>query len=135
MKTATKTIGISRGLTNDYNVRRRPTPRTSRRDAEGFLSQPYGRYELREKRSKRTAATRTLARQKRATRFDEPIITRQNLKKCALYLLAALTLSGILPMAVAGFQTWLMDVYGNLAFLACLGADAAVIYGLVHHDR
>lgn len=134
MKTATKTIGISRGLTNGYNVRRRPTPRTSRRDAEGFLSQPYGRYELSEKRSKRTAATRTLARQKRGTRFDEPIITRQKLKKGALYILAALTLSGILPMAVAELQIWVMDAYGNMAFLACLGADVGVIYGLMRHD-
>ena len=135
MKTTTKTIGLSRGLTNGCSVHGRPTPRTSRRSTKGLLSQPCGRYELPEKRSKRTVAARTLARQKRTARFDEPIITRQNLKKCALYLLAALTLSGILPMAVAGFQTWLMDVYGNLAFLACLGADAAVIYGLVRHDR
>ena len=134
MRTTTKTIGITKGLTNGYNVRRRPTPRTPRRDAEGFLSQPYGRYELPEKRSNRTAGTRTVACQKRGTRFDEPIITRQKLKKGALYILAALTLSGILPMAVAELQIWVMDAYGNLAFLACLGADVALLYGLVRHD-
>ncbi|WP_130811426.1 hypothetical protein [Olsenella sp. Marseille-P4559] len=134
MRTTTKTIGITKGLTNGNNVHRRPTPRASGRYAEGFLSQSCERYGLPEKRSKRTAGTRTLTSQNRYPRFDEPIITPLDwLKKGVLYAFTVLTITGILPMAVAVFQIPLMDVYGDAAFLAAMGFDAALFYAVVRY--
>lgn len=84
-----------------------------------------------QERSNRTAGTRTVARQKRSTRFDETIIARRSMpKRIAFYAVAVLTMSGILPMALAALQIWLTDVYG---ILACMGADAAFIYWMVRH--
>lgn len=130
MKTATQT----RGLTNGYNVHRKPTPRKQGRSASAFLSKPCNPFEMPKGRSNRTAGTRTVARQKRATRSDETIIARWSTpKRVAFYAVAVLTMSGILPMALADLQIWLTDVYGILAFLACMGADAAFIYWMVRH--
>lgn len=130
MKTATQT----RGLANGYNVHRKPTPRKQGRSASSFLSQPCSRFEMPKERSNRTAGTRTVARQKRSTRSDETIIARRSMpKRIAFYAVAVLTMSGILPMALAALQIWLTDVYGILAFLACMGADAAFIYWMVRH--
>lgn len=130
MKTATQT----RGLTNGYNVHRKPTPRKQGRIASAFLSKPCNPFEMPQERSNRTAGTRTVARQKRATRSDETIIARWSTpKRVAFYAVAVLTMSGILPMALAALQIWLTDVYGILAFLACMGADAAFIYWMVRH--
>lgn len=85
-------------------------------------------------RSNRTAGTRTVARQNRSTRFDETIIARQSMpKRIVFYAVAALSMSGILPMAIATLQIWLTDIYGIVAFLACMGADAAFIYWMVRH--
>lgn len=130
MKTATQT----RGLTNGYNVHRKPTPRKQGRSASAFLSKPCNPFEMPKERSNRTAGTRTVARQKRATRSDETIIARWSTpKRVAFYAVAVLTMSGILPMALAALQIWLTDVYGILAFLACMGADAAFIYWMMRH--
>lgn len=130
MKTATQT----RGLTNGYNVHRKPTPRKQGRSASAFLSKPCNPFEMPQERSNRTAGTRTVARQKRATRSDETIIARQSMpKRIVFYAVAALSMSGILPMAIATLQIWLTDVYGIVAFLACMGADAAFIYWMVRH--
>lgn len=43
----------------------------------------------------------------------------------------ALTMSGILPMAVATFQIWLGDTYGLWLTALCIAVDAAVIVWLV----
>lgn len=127
MKTATQT----RGLANGYNVHRKPTPRKQGRSASAFLSKPCNPFEMPQERSNRTAGTRTVARQKRSTRFDETIIARWSMpKRIAFYAVAVLTMSGILPMALAALQIWLTDVYG---ILACMGADAAFIYWMVRH--
>ena len=40
-------------------------------------------------------------------------------KRIAFYAVAVLTMSGILPMALAALQIWLTDVYVNPAKLAC----------------
>ena len=43
----------------------------------------------------------------------------------------ALTMSGILPIAVATFQIWLGDTYGLWLTALCIVVDAAVIVWLV----
>lgn len=130
MKTATQT----RGLTNGYNVHRKPTPRKQGRSASAFLSKPCNPFEMPQERSNRTAGTRTVARQKRATRSDETIIARWSMqKRVAFYAVAVLTMSGILPVAIATFQIWLYDAYGFFAFWSCMAVDAAAIYWLVRH--
>lgn len=70
----------------------------------------------------------------RGARFDETIIARQSMpKRVAFYAVAILTMSGILPVAIATFQIWLYDAYGFFAFWSCMAVDAAVIYWLVRH--
>lgn len=130
MKTATQT----RGLANGYNVHRKPTTRKQGRSASAFLSKPCNPFEMPQERSNRTAGTRTVARQKRGLRFDETIIARQSMpKRIAFYAVAVLTMSGILPVAIATFQIWLYDAYGFFAFWSCMAVDAAAIYWLVRH--
>ena len=86
-----------------------------------------------QKRSNRTAGTRTVARQKCATQFDEEILARwpRLWQRIAVGALLALTMSGILPMAVATFQIWLGDTYGLWLTALCGAVDAAVIVWLV----
>ena len=131
MRTATQT----RGLTNGCNVHRRNPAREAGRGTKGFLSQPCSSFTMpAQKRSNRTAGTRTVARQKRATRFDSSIIARYPLPvRLAIYAVAVLTLSGLLPMALATLQIYLTDVYGLGAFAACMAVDAAAVYWLVRH--
>lgn len=85
------------------------------------------------KRSKRTAGTRTLARQIAASIFDEEILARwpRLWQRIAVMAFLALTMSGILPMAVATFQIWLGDTYGLWLTALCIVVDAAVIAWLV----
>ena len=85
-----------------------------------------------QKRSKRTAGTRTLASQMLAAN-DEEILARwpRLWQRIAVGALLALTMSGILPMAVAAFQIWLGDTYGLGLTALCLAVDAAVIVWLV----
>lgn len=111
MKTIAKTIGYNDGL--------RGTRRQAGRSANGFLSKPSG--------------TRTVARQKCGQQFDEEILARwpRLWQRIAVGALLALTMSGILPMAVAAFQIWLGDTYGLGLTALCLAADAAVIVWLV----
>jgi hypothetical protein len=126
MKTSAKTIGFDNG----YRTRRRQAGR----NASGFLSKPCNRFTMPpQKRSKRTAGTRTLARQKCWPQFDEEILARwpRLWQRIAVGALLALTMSGILPMAVAAFQIWLGDTYGLGLTALCLAADAAVIVWLV----
>lgn len=127
MKTTAKTIGFNNGC------------RTARRqagcNATGFLSQPCNRFEMPpSKRSDRTAGTRTVTRQNRRKQFDEAIIARHSLPvRVAIYLVAALTLSGVLPMALATLEIHITNTYGIAAFAACMAVDVAVIYWLVRH--
>ena len=87
-----------------------------------------------QERSNRAAGTRTVARQKRAPRFDSRIITRYPLPaRLAIYIVFVLALSGLLPMALATLQIYLTDVCGLGAFAACMAVDGAVIYWLVRH--
>ena len=126
MKTSAKTIGFNNG----YRTRRRQAGR----NASDFLSKPCNRFTMPpQKRSKRTAGTRTLARQKCWPQFDEEILARwpRLWQRIAVGALLALTMSGILPMAVAAFQIWLGDTYGLWLTALCLAADAAVIVWLV----
>lgn len=125
MKTTAKTIGYNDGL--------RGTRRQAGRSANGFLSKPCNRFTMPpQKRSKRTAGTRTLASQM-LTANDEEILARwpRLWQRIAVGALLALTMSGILPMAVAAFQIWLGDTYGLGLTALCLAADAAVIVWLV----
>lgn len=125
MKTTAKTIGYNNGL--------RGTRRQAGRGASGFLSKPCSRFTMPpQKRSKRTAGTRTLASQMLAAN-DEEILARwpRLWQRIAVGALLALTMSGILPMAVAAFQIWLGDTYGLGLTALCLAADAAVIVWLV----
>lgn len=125
MKTTAKTIGYNNGL--------RGTRRQAGRSANGFLSKPCNRFTMPpQKRSKRTAGTRTLASQMLAAN-DEEILARwpRLWQRIAVGALLALTMSGILPMAVAAFQIWLGDTYGLGLTALCLAVDAAVIVWLV----
>lgn len=125
MKTTAKTIGYNDGL--------RGIRRQAERGASGFLSKPCNRFTMPpQKRSKRTAGTRTLASQMLAAN-DEEILARwpRLWQRIAVGALLALTMSGILPMAVAAFQIWLGDTYGLGLTALCLAVDAAVIVWLV----
>lgn len=85
-----------------------------------------------QRRSKRTAGTRTLASQKH-TAIDEEIIARwpHLWQRVALGIFLALTMSGILPIAVAEFEIWLGNTYGLWLSVLCIGIDTAVIIWLV----
>ena len=85
-----------------------------------------------QKRSKRTAGTRTLASQMHAAN-DEEILARwpRLWQRIAVAVFLALLMSGILPMAVATFQIWLGDTYGLWLTALCVAVDAAVIVWLV----
>lgn len=126
MKTTAKTIGCNNGL--------RGTRRQAGRSANGFLSKPCNRFTMpSQKRSKRTAGTRTLARQKCRPQFDEEILARwpRLWQRIAVAVFLALIMSGILPMALAAFQIWLGDTYGLWLTALCIAVDAAVIVWLV----
>lgn len=126
MKTTAKTIGYNDGL--------RGTRRQAGRSANGFLSKPCNRFTMPpQKRSNRTAGTRTVARQNRRTQFDEEILARwpRLWQRIAVMAFLALLMSGILPMAVATFQIWLGDTYGLWLTALCIAVDAAVIVWLV----
>lgn len=105
-------------------------------NAERFLSKPCNRFKMpSEKGCKRTAGTRTLARQNRRPQFDEEIIARwpRRWQRVALGAFLALTISGILPMSIAAFQMWLGDVFGIWASALCIGVDAAAIFWLAKY--
>lgn len=127
MKTTAKTIGYNNGC--------RTIGRQAGCNATGFLSQPCNRFEMPPtKRSDRTDGTRTVTRQNQRYRFDEAIIARHSLPvRVAIYLVAALTLSGVIPMALATLEIHLANTYGIAAFIACMAVDAAAIYWLVCH--
>lgn len=124
-KTSAKTIGYNHGY--------RPRGRQAGCNASGFLSKPCNRFTMpSQKRSKRTAGTRTLASQMLAAN-DEEILARwpRLWQRIAVMAFLALTMSGILPMAVATFQIWLGDTYGLWLTALCIVVDAAVIVWLV----
>ena len=126
MKTSDKTIGFVNGY--------RPRGRQAGCNASGLLSKPCNRFTMPpQKRSKRTAGTRTLARQKCRPQFDEEILARwpRLWQRVADAVFLALLMSGILPMAVATFQIWLGDTYGPWMTALCVAVDAAVIVWLV----
>lgn len=78
--------------------------------------------------------TRTRTRQNRNPQFDEAIISRYSPPvRIVIYAVAVLSVSGILPMALAALQTWLTDVYGNAAYALCMAAYAAVIALAMRH--
>ena len=52
-------------------------------------------------------------------------------QRIAVGAFLALTMSGILPMAVATFEIWLGNTYGLWMTALCIGIDAAVIVWLV----
>lgn len=126
MKTTAKTIGYNDGL--------RGTRRQAGRSANGFLSKPCNRFTMPpQKRSNRTAGTRTVARQKCGQQFDEEILARwpRLWQRIAVAVFLAPLMSGILPMAVATFQIWLGDTYGLWLTALCVAVDVAVIVWLV----
>lgn len=124
-KTTAKTIGLTHG----YTTQRR---QQTRRNANAFLSKPCNAFEMPpEKRKPRTAGTER-GNVKKHARFDEEIIARYPFPlRVVIYAVAALTLSGVLPMAIATIQIWLGDTYGIWAYLMCFAADAALIVWLV----
>lgn len=125
MKTSAKTIGFDNGY--------RPRGRQAGCNASSFLSKPCNRFTMPpQKRSKRTAGTRTLASQMHAAN-DEEILARwpRLWQRIAVAVFLALLMSGILPMAVATFQIWLGDTYGLWLTALCIAVDAAVIVWLV----
>ena len=125
MKTSAKTIGFDNGY--------RPQGRQAGCNASSFLSKPCNRFTMPpQKRSKRTAGTRTLASQMHAAN-DEEILARwpRLWQRIAVAVFLALLMSGILPMAVATFQIWLGDTYGLWLTALCIVVDAAVIVWLV----
>lgn len=125
MKTNAKTIGFDNGY--------RPRGRQAGCNASSFLSKPCNRFAMPpQKRSKRTAGTRTLASQMHAAN-DEEILARwpRLWQRIAVAVFLALLMSGILPMAVATFQIWLGDTYGLWLTALCIAVDAAVIVWLV----
>lgn len=125
MKTSAKTIGFDNGY--------RPQGRQAGCNASSFLSKPCNRFTMSpQKRSKRTAGTRTLASQMHAAN-DEEILARwpRLWQRIAVAVFLALLMSGILPMAVATFQIWLGDTYGLWLTALCVAVDAAVIVWLV----
>lgn len=125
MKTSAKTIGFDNGY--------RPQGRQAGCNASSFLSKPCNRFTMPpQKRSKRTAGTRTLASQMHAAN-DEEILARwpRLWQRIAVAVFLALLMSGILPMAVATFQIWLGDTYGLWLTALCVAVDAAVIVWLV----
>lgn len=125
MKTSAKTIGFDNGY--------RPQGRQAGCNASSFLSKPCNRFTMPpQKRSKRTAGTRTLASQMHAAN-DEEILARwpRLWQRIAVAVFLALLMSGILPMALAAFQIWLGDTYGLWLTALCIAVDAAVIVWLV----
>ena len=125
MKTSAKTIGFDNGY--------RPQGRQAGCNASSFLSKPCNRFTMPpQKRSKRTAGTRTLASQMHAAN-DEEILARwpRLWQRIAVAVFKALLMSDILPMAVATFQIWLGDTYGLWLTALCVAVDAAVIVWLV----
>lgn len=126
MRTTAKTVGYDNGL--------RGIRRQAGRGASSFLSKPCNRFAMPpKKRSNRTAGTRTVARQNREQQFDEEILARWSRlwQRIAVGALLALTMSGVLPMAVAALQIWLGDTYGLGLTALCIAVDAAVIVWLV----
>lgn len=103
MKTSAKTFGFDNGY--------RPRGRQAGCNASGFLSKPCNRFTI----------------------FDEEILARwpRLWQRIAVMAFLALTMSGILPMAVATFQIWLGDTYGLWLTALCIVVDAAVIVWLV----
>lgn len=125
MKTNAKTIGFDNGY--------RPRGRQAGCNASSFLSKLCNRFTMPpQKRSKRTAGTRTLASQMHAAN-DEEILARwpRLWQRIAVAVFLALLMSGILPMAVATFQIWLGDTYGLWLTALCVAVDVAVIVWLV----
>lgn len=79
---------------------------------------------------------RTRTRQNRYPQFDQTIIARYPLPvRGAIYLLAALTVSGVLPMALVALQTYLEERYGMAAFALCMAFYAAVVALVVRHEH
>ncbi len=104
MNTATKTIGFNDGC--------RTVGRHVGRNASAFLSTPCRCFEMPpRKRSNRTAGTRTVTRQNSTQRFDEEMIARYPLGvRIILGALTALTVSGVIPMALAALLAWMCGV-------------------------
>lgn len=102
------------------------------RDATGFLSKPCSRFAMPpRKRCPRTEGA-ARGRVKNHPGFDEDSIARLPLAgRAAACLGVALTLSGVLPMALAALHAWLCTSFGLPAFAACMlayaGASAWVV--------
>lgn len=125
MKTNAKTIGFDNG----YRTHRRQAGC----DAGSFLSKPCNRFTMpQQKRSTRMGAT-TRVHVKKRTAFDEEMIARwpHLWQRVAVYAFVALTMSGILPMAIATFQIWLGNTYGLWLSGLCIAIDLAVIWWMV----
>lgn len=123
MRTTAKTKGFDNGL--------RQTRRQAGCDANAFLSSPCSSFDKPRKRSPRTAGT-ARGQVKIQPGFDEQIIARYPLPlRVALYAVAVLTVSGILPMAAAALQIWLTNTYGLAAFAICMSVDVVFITWLV----
>lgn len=120
-KTTAKTKGFSNGLPHGKAQ--------VRRNANQVLQCDYGA--LQAEKDERARRQPHAFRSKRAA-FDEEIIARYPLPvRVAIYGGLALTLSGVIPMALATLQIWLYETYGALMFLACMALDTAVIVWLV----
>lgn len=107
MKTSNKTVGFGGGFTDAGTVR----PRCR---ATAVLPRDYGsRYRVAAKKDARPVLQhRTGASNCRPQLTEDSIARMPRWKRWGLYAIAALTLTGILPMAAAALLGWLCDLVG-----------------------
>ena len=107
MKTDKKTVGFGGGITNARTVRpkRCAAPVVQMRRCEN--ARMAAKKDARPKRQLRTGASNGAYQM-----TDDSISRMPRWQRWGLYALAALTLSGVLPMAAAALITWLCDLVG-----------------------
>ena len=107
MKTDTKTVGFGGGITNAQTVRpkRCAAPMVHARYCEN--ARVAAKKGARPKRQLRTGASNC-----RPQLTEDSIARMPRYQRWGLYAIAALTLSGILPMTAAALLGWLCDLVG-----------------------
>lgn len=103
------------------------------RGAAGFLPKPCHHFEMSPEKKYAHGCPRTRTSQMQ-TANDNEIIARFPLPaRAAIYLAAALTVTGVIPMALAELWTWLADAYGLAAWALLLSASAAAMAWVMRH--
>lgn len=107
MKTDKKTVGFGGGITNARTVRpkRCAAPVVQMRRCEN--ARMAAKKDARPKRQLRTGVSNC-----RAQLTEDSIARMPRYQRWGLYAIAALTLTGILPMAAAALLGWLCDLVG-----------------------